>query len=366
MLKPCASRSILVAFSVAAFSAGCASAPYTPPRQPLGGDNVPPDVAYYRGQMESSDGTKLLEQCWQPTKPSRALVVLVHDLKDHSSRYRDLGISFANRGLALCGFDLRGHGYSEGVRDHVTSLESFVDDLETLIGRVRAREKGKPLFVLGQGFGADLAAMYALRTKTPLAGVILSAPMLREDLKRGDRIGIRTYAILMPRSNRLDLDLRKFSNEPRVVESMENDSLIYKDKATARTAGEILRASDELRKRATDLNVPLLVLLGSDDQISDPAPARALEEKAATSDKKLQTYEGLSHALFQGSGRTLVINDVSEWIASHAESFEDKTAAPAPAAAVLQKAPPAAAPPAAAPAAAPVKKAALRKKGKAR
>ncbi len=355
MLKPCVSWSIVL------FGLGCATAPYTPPRVPMGGEHVPPDVAYYRGQMEGSGGAKLLEQCWQPTKPSRAVVVLVHDLKDHSSRYRELGVSFANRGLALCGFDLRGHGYSEGVRDHVDSLESFVDDLEALVGRVRARERGKPLFVLGHGFGADLAGVYALRTKTPLAGVILSAPMLRENVKRKERIGIRTYAILLPRSNRLDLDLNKFSSDPRVVESLQNDSLIYKDKATARTAGEILRASDELHNRATDLNVPLLVLLGSADQISSPTPARELEEKAATSDKKLQTYEGLSHTLFHESGRTVVINDVAEWIAGHAEAYEEKAPAPPPTTALAKEpAKPAAAAPAASPP--PVKKAALKKR----
>jgi len=155
-------------------------------------------------------------------------------------------------------------------------------------------------------------------------------------------MGIRAYAILLPRSHRYELDLAKFSNDRRVVESLQNDSLIYKDKATASTAGEVLRASDELDKRATDLNVPLLVLLGSDDQISNAAPARSLHERAATSDKKLQTYEGLSHTLFHESGRNMVINDVADWIGSHAEAAEEKAAAPAPAAATPSP-PPAAA-----------------------
>ena len=306
---------------------GCASAPYTAARQPVGG-SVPPDVVYFRGIIDGADGLKLHEQCWQPERRSRAAVVLVHDLKDHSSRYRDLGVSFATRGISLCAIDLRGHGYSEGVRDHIDSLENGIQDLEVLVNRVRDREKGRPVFLLGQGFGASLAGVYALRTKTPLAGVILSNPMMREGVKGTERMGIRAYAILLPRSHRLDLDLRQWSSDQRVVESLLNDSLIYRGKATASTAGEMLRASDELSNKATALNVPLLFLVGNGDRVSTAGPVKALHEKAATSDKKLQTYD-LSHALFHEPGRNVVISDVTDWIAARSEAAEEKAPEPA-------------------------------------
>jgi acylglycerol lipase len=314
----------------AAAALGCASAPYSPARAPLGGDHVPPDVVYHRGVMEGARGLKLHEQCWAPAR-SRATVVLVHDLKDHSSRYRDLGVLLANRGLSLCAMDLRGHGYSEGVRDHIDSIEAFVQDLDTLIGRVKAREKDKPIFVLGQGFGASLAGVYALRSKTPLAGYILSAPVLRENVKRSERMGTRAYAIFLPRTPRLDLDVNKYSKDRRVVESMQNDALISDGKPTASTAGELLRASDELQRRASDLNVPLLLLLGTADQLTSAPPVKAVHDKAATSDKRLQTYEGLSHALFHETGRNLVINDMTDWITGHVDLAEEKAAAAAPA-----------------------------------
>ena len=302
------------------------------------------------------------------------MVVLVHDLKDHSSRYRDLGVSFANRGLALCGFDLRGHGYSEGCA--ITSIRWSASSRiwRRWSSACATGRRASRCSSWGRASAPTWPACTPSQTKTPLAGVILSAPILREKLKRTDRMGIRAYAILLPRSNRYELDLARFSNEQRVVESLQNDALIYKDKATASTAGEVLRASDELDRRATDLNVPLLVLLGSEDKIINPAPVRSLHERAATSDKKLQTYEGLSHTLFHGSGRNVVINDVADWIGAHAEAIEEKAAAaapPAPAAAAapgdapsaaaLAKEPARATSPAAAP-----KKAALKKSARAR
>ena len=197
------------------------------------------------------------------------------------------------------------------------------------MAKVQEREKGKPIFLLGQGFGGSLAGVYALRTKTPLAGVILSAPVLRQNVKRGERMGIRAYAILLPRSPRFDVDVSKFTNDRRVLISMQNDALIHDGKPTAATAGEVLRASDELEKRGSDLNVPLLLLHGKADQLTSEGAVKALHDRAATSDKKLQTYDGLSHALFHEARRNLVINDVTDWIAAHSEAPEEKEPPPA-------------------------------------
>jgi hypothetical protein len=71
----------IVVLGVAAF--GCASAPYSAARAPMGGDRLPPDVVHQRGFLDGIGGMKLHEQCWNPSSPSRAVVVLVHDLKDH-------------------------------------------------------------------------------------------------------------------------------------------------------------------------------------------------------------------------------------------------------------------------------------------
>ena len=180
----------LVLLAVAA--AGCTSPPYTPPRAPQASAQIPPEVVYQKGHFVGGGGLKLFEQSWRPDKTPRAVVVLVHGLKDHSSRYRDLGIHLAYRGVAVYAFDLRGHGYSEGVRDHIDSLDNAVTDLDALVTLVRDRQPGKPIYLLGQGFGASLAAVYAARKadpKSPVAGLVLSAPPLRGEVKRSERRG---------------------------------------------------------------------------------------------------------------------------------------------------------------------------------
>jgi alpha-beta hydrolase superfamily lysophospholipase len=320
----------LVLLAVAAAGGiGCASPPYTPPRAPQASAQIPPEVVYQKGHFVGGGGLKLFEQSWRPDKPPRAVVVLVHGLKDHSSRYRDLGIHLAYRGLAVYGFDLRGHGYSEGVRDHIDSLDNAVTDLEALMTLVRDRQPGKPIYLVGQGFGASLAAVYGARkagSKMPLAGLVLSAPPLRGEVKRSERMGTRAAAIFGPRTHQLEIDLTKWSSDPSVVAAWRTDPLVYDGQPTASTAGEVLRASDELQRSAGELKLPLLVMFGSADVVASADQGKALVEHAGSTDKNFQMYEGLFHDLFREPRRSEVIGDVLTWLNNHAGQFAEEQA----------------------------------------
>lgn len=325
---------------VAVAAAGCTSPPYTPPRAPQASAQIPPEVAYQKGHFVGGGGLKLFEQSWRPDKPPRAVVVLVHGLKDHSSRYRDLGIHLAYRGVAVYAFDLRGHGYSEGVRDHIDSLDNAVTDVEALVTLVRDRQPGKPIYLVGQGFGASLAAVYAARKadpKSPVAGLVLSAPPLRGNVKRSERVGTRAAAIFSPRTHQLEIDLAKWSSDPSVVAAWRTDPLVYDGQPTASTAGEVLRASDELQKRAGELKLPLLVMFGSADVVASADQGKALVEHAGATDKNFQLYEGLFHDLFREPRRSEVIGDVLTWVSNHAGQYaEDQAKAKAEAQAAAQ------------------------------
>jgi acylglycerol lipase len=296
----------------------CTSPPYQPPRMPQVGAEVPPDVDYFRGKFPGAGGLQLFEQGWRPSRPARAVVVFVHGLKDHSTRYRDLGIQLAGRGVAFSAFDLRGHGYSEGVRDHVDSLENAIEDLTVEVARVRDRLPGVPLFLAGQGFGADLVALYASRAKPVTAGLILSAPWLRGEVKQGERLGTRVSAIFGSTTHKLELNLNDWSSDPIVVAALKSDPLIYEGQPTAATARELLRASDEVQREAPKMAVPVLVIFGGADKVASVDLGRALEGQLGTTDKQLQVYDGLAHDVFHEPQRDQVFSDTLLWVNAHA------------------------------------------------
>jgi acylglycerol lipase len=299
-------------------AAACGSAPYVPSRMGLVDTRSPPEVEYANGIFAANDNTKLYEQRWTPSQGVRGTVVLIHGLKDHSSRYRDVAITLASHGLAVHAFDLRGHGYSEGVRDHVGSTGKCLDDLARVVQRVRDRTPGRPVFLAGQGFGATLAALYVVRSKPPLGGIILSAPTIRTNVTSGERFGTAMAAIFAPRSPRLEVDYSKWSTDRAVVEDIRRDALVSPGEVTAGTARQLLMASDEVQKRFSEIAVPLLILDGDKDEISPHDATVALAASATAKDKTFKVYPGLTYDLFHEKARDQVIADAVDWLQTHA------------------------------------------------
>jgi acylglycerol lipase len=353
---------VVLASALAVGVSGCATPPSQKLRAPNSGAEVPPEVEYWRGNFKGAEGVELYEQGWRPSGKARAVVVFLHGLKDHSSRYRELGIQLAHRGIAVYAIDLRGHGYSEGVRDHIDSLDNAVEDLNTLIGRAHERQPGVPLFLAGQGFGAALAAVWSVRhpgpppvdpnlpnvapdpkappPKRPLVtGLILSSPLLRGEVKGGERLGTRAAATFAPQTHSLDFNLADWTSDPSAVAELKSDPLIYEGQVTASTARELLRASDELQTNAAGLTTPVLVMFGGADKIASVEVGKAFEEKLGAPDKSLQVYDGLYHDLFHEKDRKQVVDGMLTWLNTHANLPPE----PEPAASPAQNAEPKAA-----------------------
>src|SRR6476659_5659339 len=118
-------------------------------------------VLHEETTFAARDGLHLYAQSWRPDGPSKAAFVIVHGLKDHSSRYAAVASELASRGYSVHAFDLRGHGRSEGQRVWVSPFERYVDDLEDFIHRVEHAEAGKPVFLFGHSMGGAIATLCA-------------------------------------------------------------------------------------------------------------------------------------------------------------------------------------------------------------
>ncbi len=304
--------------------AGCASPPYFPLREPGGGRGASPEVEHRQGSFVGAKETRLYEQSWRPGHNVRAALVIVHGLKDHGGRYREVATALAEMGIAVHLFDLPGHGYSEGVREHVEAFEDYVEDLHRFLARVSDREASVPLFVLGHDLGGTIGALHTVRRKPNLAGLILSAPLLRAELGAGTKMA----ASLMPKKQSLKADLSRRVRDRAGVEALKSDPLVYTGDGTARLARELAVATTELRMRLTEIAVPLLVLHGSRDEIAGVADSRALEKLAKSQYKAITVYPGAAHDLFHGAEREQVADDVARWIRERLKPPEPKKAPP--------------------------------------
>jgi acylglycerol lipase len=278
-------------------------------------------VVHAEGQFQTKDGLHLFRQSWRPEqgKP-RAVLVVVHGLRDHSTRYAELALAMAEKGFAVHAFDLRGHGHSEGIRAWVDPFEQYLEDLNLFLRAVAKEEHGLPLFLFGHSMGGAIVTLDVLTHRPPIAGLVLSAGALTRGKNVSGFLAASTKAVsvLLPHLDALSLDPAKFSRDPAVVRENKTDPLIFQDPAPARTAAGLLGALKEISGRRGELTAPLLALHGTADEVTDPDGSRALIAEARSKDKTLKLYEGFVHDLLHEPEKTQVLAEVVGWLDARA------------------------------------------------
>jgi alpha-beta hydrolase superfamily lysophospholipase len=267
------------------------------------------------GFFQTAGRLRLYERSWQPDHP-KAAVVIVHGYAEHSGRYQHLAAVLVARGYAVHAFDLRGHGRSAGPQAFVRSVDEYTEDLAAFLERVRARANGLPLFLLGHSMGGTIVAHYLTSGPPGLRGAVLSAAGLK--LKGGLAWIGQLFALLAarfaPRLRGAKLDSRHVSRDPAVVAAYDADPLVYRGGMRAATAAALIRAIRTIRKRADTISLPVVLLHGTADRLTEPSGSADLHKRAASADKTLKLYPGLYHEILNEPEREQVIADILAWL----------------------------------------------------
>jgi len=269
-------------------------------------------------ELERPDGVTLSCHAAKPANGVvRASVIMVHGLGDHSRAlpYRDLSAFLVSHGVAVYGFDLRGHGQSSGDRVYVNAWREFRDDLRAFSELVKRDSPDQPLFLVGLSMGGLLVLNYAQHFPDRLNGVIAAAPAL--DASGSSpllRFLLPVLALLIPKVA-LDpgLDLTRLSRDANAVQTYTTDPY-WQTKMTPRLAVEIVGAIEETRANAPRMSVPILILHGSADTIVPPQGSATFFELVGSTDKARRVYQGAYHALYIDTNRGQVFGDILEWI----------------------------------------------------
>jgi len=263
------------------------------------------------------DGMKLYLQAWMTDSP-KASLLLVHGLGEHSSRYAHLVEKLVAAGISVFTFDGRGHGKSVNGKPDAffESYQDYLQDIDALFGKVKSYVPGVPAFLYGHSMGGGLVAAYVLDFKPEAAGVILSSPAIKE-AEGTSKLLMAVGGIIskfFPRFKALKLDASKISRIPAEVEKYLNDPLVYTDPIPARTGNELLIMMRSIQKKATEFELPVLLIHGSADGLTNPKGSEMLAGKAKSKDKTLQIFPGGYHELINDSDREKVMNLIVDWI----------------------------------------------------
>lgn len=267
-------------------------------------------------QLGAEDGNCLQAFSWKPAGDPRAVVLIVHGLRDHAQRYDALAQALTARGLAAYAVDLRGFGHSGGHRQRLDSMDQVLADIDRLAKLARADFPGKKVFVYGHSLGGLIATSYVMQHQAELAGLVLSGPLLvlPSTVSDGEKSAAKLFGTLLPNLPAQALNEDGFVSTPAEKEAFLKDPLVDHDKLPARTARTMLNAIEVLGPHMEELKLPLLVMHATSDLLTWPEGSRELHRRAASADKELVMWDGVFHDLLHEPKREDVLAKVTGWL----------------------------------------------------
>lgn len=256
-------------------------------------------------------------QSWQPDTDSSAIVLLVHGLAEHSSRYQEFAEYLVSQDYLVAALDLPGHGQSHGAKAYFNRFSDHQHAVEHLRQIYAQLYPSKKIFLLGHSMGGLVSSSVMLDAQQHYAGCILSGAALKTALQPP---AIQIWLInflsrLLPRLGVMQLDSAAVSRDPEVVKAYLDDPLVYAGKVSARCAAEMFKAMHRVKEHNAQIEIPLLILHGEADDLTAPEGSRELYNNVSSQDKTLRIYPQLYHEILNEAERDQVYGDIVEWLA---------------------------------------------------
>lgn len=276
-------------------------------------------IKYGENSFKTRDGSTLFYRYWRPSDETKALIIGVHGYAEHSGRYSHVGEFFASNGFAFYMHDLRGHGKSDGERGYVDSFWDFINDLDQFMNYVRRKEDEEKSFLLGHSMGGLISVIYAIEHPTKISGLITSGAALKTSIKIGkiQEALMKTLSKVRPKYRpEIIIESSLLTHDPEINKAYEEDPLVFKF-GTVRLLTEMTKAMDWAWKNVERLNVPVLMLHGSEDKIVPVEASKEFFDLVKVADKELKIFNGFYHEIMNEKGKEEVLRTILKWILRH-------------------------------------------------
>lgn len=260
---------------------------------------------------------------WSAGEKPRAVIQLAHGLGEHAMRYEPLAGDLVGAGYEVWANEHRGHGqtgldqWSEdhqrlgrlgpgGLRATIAGIERFRDVIDQA-------KPGVPTIFLGHSWGSLMGQILLNRGfASRLDGVVFSGTTYRMP-------GFMNAGNLNARHAHLgDTGAEWLSRDVTVHQRWVDDEFAF-EANTLKLFGPIDAARLIGRPRRVGVDVPMLLLVGSDDSLGGQRGVRKLErayrDRGGLSRVTTKVYPEARHELFNETNRDEVVADLLGWLA---------------------------------------------------
>jgi len=256
-----------------------------------------------------------------PSSATCFTMLLIHGLGEHAGRYNNFYNYFVPKGYEVFAPDLRGHGLSEGKRGHIDSFDDYIKDTEYLWKKVEASRPAKcgltgGNILVGHSMGGLIALRYALDHQEDFRAVVVTGPLLEIGVpvpgwkkSLGKFMSKIAPKLSMPNG----LNPADLSRDPAVGKAYVADPLVN-NLVSARWFTEINDTMEYVHANAGRLKLPILIMHGSADKLTNPNGSKRFFDNCGSQDKTLKIYDLAFHELYNEVNHLDVLSYLEGWL----------------------------------------------------
>jgi acylglycerol lipase len=271
---------------------------------------------YSKDFFRASDGLKLATHQWKPKGDSSYLLTIIHGIGEHGKRYDELATFFANKGCTVVAVDLRGHGESEGKRGHTISFEQVLEDINIFVNASAKTHPNLKQVLYGHSLGGNFLLNFLLTHETSACAAVASAPALKTSFTPPPMkvfVGKLLRSIYPSLTMSNGLDGSKLSKASKTEGEYKKDPLVHNQISIEMALSSIEKGVWAL-ENACRIALPLLVMHGTGDRITDPNASAAFIKEVDNDLGRLKLYDGLYHELHNEDTSSEILEDVFSWM----------------------------------------------------
>ena len=251
-----------------------------------------------------------------PLPDPKAAVLLVHGMGEYGSRYERVVIPrLLEHRLCVITYDQFGHGSKPGKKGHHPGYEYLLESIDRCLDKSKQTFGDLPVVLYGHSMGGNVSLNYILDRPKKITGAVISSPFLRLSFEPPAwklALGRILGKILPSVTLANEIDAGAISQIPEEVEAYLKDPLIH-DRVSPAYSIAFLEKGKQVIERAREVSIPVLLLHGTADQLTDHRASEELARKAADHVEYFEV-EGGYHELHHDLKRQEVMNHILSWI----------------------------------------------------
>lgn len=292
------------------------------------------------------NGASLNASLWLPEGEVNAVLQITHGMTEHMGRYEALAGFLCAKGIAVAGFDLRGHGRNPGDAGVASLGEggwvASIEDMRLYYNLLQERFPGVRHYMLGFSLGSFLLREYLTRHpgEGELAGAIIMGTghqpgwllsimmgIVKGQIKKAGfdkttdlvrQLSFGTYNQKF-KPNRTAADW--LCADESELNAYLADPLVRRDISAGlfwELLGSMKRTGSAFEYDGWDTSLPILLISGQDDPVGDGGKGvRALYnrmKKTGMENVTMKLFPGARHDLLHEGSSAAARNYIAEWI----------------------------------------------------